>query len=539
VAENDYPQGKFNISQSNPSISKSAQPKFGKSMMEGSDDLKKETIELVKYLYRKSEDFSPYWEQHGLTYDDICDALEAKKMIINKNGKCELSKSLGTPEQALQALEAELRNLVGGETSQGPELETENYPLGAKDDPRAPYNQIDPRFSRPTKPKSEPLKVIGYNNEIAILKGVDGSHYVFYYTDISDKDLADGDPDFEYGDFEIDGDVLQGYVNDNLKFLSKGEGVDAADSGVDLVKIDSALKQELMSMYDKDRQIVNSLGSIQETSDGFEKSFEPTKKSFVKSPDYKAPAKDAISASLQDKRRAEIERRKKEANRPTGEIEEMTSTTSVSPGYETAFGAINKREMPVDTNKLDVPVVYENVDDKSYTHYALDKADNKIVTGWDYSSLFDEYERAYDNQSIREYTKMDLIDMFPEKKPSEFKVVTRKWLLSKGVNPSDINSWYRTGLNETLTASGAGNYAYDANALPGINRDGSFKQPKQTKAEKNTQWAGGAFVDFNDCTKLNNKPAGAGCSQGAVDNIVKLKKTSGNINAPSLSKGKQ
>jgi hypothetical protein len=62
---------------------------------------------------------------------------------------------------------------------------------------------------------------------------------------------------------------------------------------------------------------------------------------------------------------------------------------------------------------------------------------------------------------------------------------------------------------------------------------------KQTKAEKNTQWAGGAFVDFNDCTKLNNKPAGAGCSQGAVDNVVKLKKTSGNINAPSLSKGKQ
>jgi hypothetical protein len=60
VDENDYQQGsKFSISEPNPSLQQSVQ--------EGSDDLKKETIELVKYLYRKSEDFSPYWEQHGLT----------------------------------------------------------------------------------------------------------------------------------------------------------------------------------------------------------------------------------------------------------------------------------------------------------------------------------------------------------------------------------------------------------------------------------------------------------------------------------------
>lgn len=453
VDENDYQQGsKFSISEPNPSLPQSVQ--------EGSDDLKKETIELVKYLYRKSEDFSPYWEQHGLTYDDICDTLKAKKMIVTKNGKCELSKSLGTPEEAMQKLEAELRNLIGGEPSKGKSLETENYPLGAQDDPRAPYNQ-DPRLSRPTKPKSEPLKVVMYNKEIAILKGGDGSYYAFYYGNINDKDfaeyaereemyagMADGEPDFEYGDFEVDENVIQAYVNDKLNILSKGEGLDAWESGVDLVKIDSALKQELVSMYDKNKQITNTLGSIQETSDDFEKKIEPTKQAFVKQPDYKAPDEDSIKRSLQDKRRAEIERRKKEANKPSGEIEEMTS--AASSGQFTAPIGMTSREMPVDTNKMKVPVVYE-----------------------------------------------------------------------------------------TLTTSGAGNYTYDANALPGINRDGSFKETKQTKAEKNTQWAGGAFVDFNDCTKLNNKPAGAGCSQGAVDNVVKLKKTSGNINAPSLSKGKQ
>ncbi len=87
------------------------------------------------------------------------------------------------------------------------------------------------------------------------------------------------------------------------------------------------------------------------------------------------------------------------------------------------------------------------------------------------------------------------------------------------------------------STSSAGHFQYDANALPGIDRDGSFKEHKKSKAEKSTQYAGGSFVKFNDCTKLNNKPAGAGCSQGAVDGVVKTTKSKNNINAPSLAEG--
>ena len=133
---------------------------------------------------------------------------------------------------------------------------------------------------------------------------------------------------------------------------------------------------------------------------------------------------------------------------PWDQVEETTTAAS-SGAFVAPMGSVNKREMPVDTNDLDVPVV-----------------------------------------------------------------------------------------RETTTTQSAGNFQYDANALPGINRDGSFKTPKKTKAQTKTQYADGAFVDFNDCTKLNNKPAGAGCSQGAVDKVVKYKKSKGNINAPSLSEGK-
>jgi hypothetical protein len=53
-----------------------------------------------------------------------------------------------------------------------------------------------------------------------------------------------------------------------------------------------------------------------------------------------------------------------------------------------------------------------------------------------------------------------------------------------------------------------------------------------------TQLDGGEMVTFDDCTKLNNnkKAQNGGCSTGAVDNVVKTKKTTSNVSAPSLGK---
>ncbi len=88
------------------------------------------------------------------------------------------------------------------------------------------------------------------------------------------------------------------------------------------------------------------------------------------------------------------------------------------------------------------------------------------------------------------------------------------------------------------TTQGEGSIGqYDANALP-IGRNGEFKKVGKTKGEKIPQYAGGAFVEFNDCTKLNNKTSSTGCSGGAVDGVVKLRKAKGSINAPSLAENK-
>jgi hypothetical protein len=103
----------------------------------------------------------------------------------------------------------------------------------------------------------------------------------------------------------------------------------------------------------------------------------------------------------------------------------------------------------------------------------------------------------------------------------------------------DLNTPDVPVVAETTSASPSTVGPYDANALPGISRDGSYKKTPKTQAENKTQWAGGSFVSFDDCTKLNNnkEAQNGGCSQGAVDNVVKQKKTSGNVNAPSLKGG--
>ena len=106
--------------------------------------------------------------------------------------------------------------------------------------------------------------------------------------------------------------------------------------------------------------------------------------------------------------------------------------------------------------------------------------------------------------------------------------------------PMEEDGIIKREINE-MNMTTVGKIAYDNPGLVGISRDGKFpKNPKKTKAEENTQWSGGSFVEFDDCTKLNNNKTAqnGGCSTGAVNGVVKLKKTSGNINAPSLSENK-
>ena len=523
---------KFNISKPNKSV-----PKLGGNVghreapiaiNEGEDQLKKETLDLIKYLYRKTDELSSFWSQNGLTYDDICDTLLNKKLIVKNDGKYELAKSLGSPQAAIQALESELSGLLKPEQQLEPELETESdYPAGSENDSSAPWNQKDADMTSPITPKESKLKVVGYNREIALLTAPDGSMYVFYYYDIDRNNFAqyaslertytgkdeDGDPQYDYDteNFEIDGDVLSHYVNDNLDSLSKGEGLDAYESGdYNLVKVDDQLKSELVDLYDKDKNVLNILQPIAEIEsidlvNQFKDEFKPLPQAqeepeakqsriIAKLGELKAKEKERIA-----KEKAEIEARQQNDY----EIDE-TQHFIVNDEQEKSIAKYIQSNLAEDPTASSKKLAY---------NFNMD-----FDTGYG-AQQFDEIIKKYN-------LKPNLGEMTSASSSGAFTGPLGGAMVKKEMPDVPV-------VGETTTIS-AGNYQYDTPGLANIGRNGEFKKGPKTKAQKTTQWAGGEFVKQPDCSKLNNNKSaqGGGCNQGASS--LKTVKTGGSINAPSL-----
>ena len=444
----------FDIKKKNPSLPSSIQGKFGKPLMETDDELQKETRDLIKYFYRKSDQFSPFWDKYGLTYDDIQDALKSRGLVVTENGMCELSKKFGTPQETIQAVEEELKNLISDKEVMG---EDGGLPAGVEYDSNAPWK--DKNVSSPIKAKKELFSVMAYNSESAILKGMDGLYFFFYehinkdefipYAEIESTYVGkdgEGQPEFELSDdWDINGEVISNYVNNNLDELSKGEGVDAWEDAIDLVKIDEPLKYELLKMYDKD-------------------------KSFVK----------ALSSLTEEDKRSVYDMLKTQIDKATTQKEKEPMTLEKATKMAEKFAEL-----------YDKPVEYFLT--KIKAEYGLDETTSAASSGA-FTGLFSA-------------------------SPVKKKI------------PVDTNDLDVPVVGETTTAASSGQYTAPAFKMK-TPTEFSNEKPK---AFKKTQYAKGGFVKFNDCVKLNNKPAGAGCSQGAVDNVVKVVQTKGNVNAPSLN----
>lgn len=386
------------------------------SLEEPNQDINPETIELIKYFYRKSEEFSPYWVEKGLSYDEICEYLTNKGLIISKQGKYEIPKSLGTPEEAIGLIDAALSELTNEEFDNDALINT----------------GIEPKLELEIEDFEEeniveingPLSTITSNDEISII--TDGVNlYVFGYMDMSMEPLSD--------------EELNNFIAMNPKQI--GYGVNSwLDGRTRLVQIDDALKQELEIMYSHDVNIMNVVGPP------------PT-------PMHAQPVTPITSF-------------------PEVEIEE-----------------------PVFGNKI--------VEKLKQLKQEEELADTLIAP-----------------QELEEMTSAGSSATGGSSGP-----FTAPINFGNG-EEEDIVRMKTPIVAEMTDSSSSG--PYDANALPDIGRDGSFKKHKKTPAETKTQWAGGGFVEMNDCTKLNNKTSSTGCSGGAVDNVVSVRKTKGNVNAPSL-----
>jgi hypothetical protein len=507
------------------------------SSKENTGDLKQQTLDFIKYLYNKTED-SP-------TYDDICKTLETKGFIVKKDGKFKLSKSLGSAEEAKQAVENELSKMFGGEKE---EIEEGGEWFDNLSD--NPANRPDPKGNKSNINLGNiEFEGLSFNGEMAILKDKQNMLYVLNSTKISESEMNEiarelgMSEEWKYDDSNIL-DILSVY-GDIIK-NEVGEGLEDWENGVELVKINDELKNEILDLYSNDSKITSNL------STGLnEEESEDDRMTRLKSV---ITQKRAESEKLDAERVARVDKQNslkpfrpnltKEPNpepeikKPIGQhnifggVDEMDASASGS--FTTALDMKPmKKQIPIIIN---VPVVKEGFDlGKGYTHFAIFKSDGKIANGWDYSSLYDKYEKAYDDDSIKEYAREDIMNDFPENKVSDFRLVSRKFLEKKGINPSDTNNWYKSDINEMLDVASAGNFQYDTPG--GLTMDLGKKNPK-TKAEKTPQWSGGEFVEQPKCSKLdNNKEAqNGGCNTGASS--LKTKKAKGSINAPSLGENK-
>jgi hypothetical protein len=72
---------------------------------------------------------------------------------------------------------------------------------------------------------------------------------------------------------------------------------------------------------------------------------------------------------------------------------------------------------------------------QNYSHFAVNKATNKIVNGWDYS----DYDPSELRQFKNDYFTVDLVDN--DLDPKQYKIVTSKYLIRQGIDPNDNNNW--------------------------------------------------------------------------------------------------
>lgn len=142
------------------------------------------------------------------------------------------------------------------------EYDNYNYPAGADADRSAPWHEKE--LPEPSvSPKKRYVDVRTHDNEIAIMTDAANNDYVFYHGNLNKSDLADygrvpghWERDEDGGSFErdldnwdIDSEAIEGYINDNWEKLTKGSGMQDWENGIDIVKIDDALKADIIQTF--------------------------------------------------------------------------------------------------------------------------------------------------------------------------------------------------------------------------------------------------------------------------------------------------
>jgi len=154
-----------------------------------------------------------------------------------------------------------------------------NLPLGAEYMSNAPWRDGENTKSG-TEPKEYKLELLLFKDSdgFALFRDKNSGLVYIFHTDIEDYDDyaeyadreeyfegfdEDGDPIVDYGDWDLNDEVIERYVNDNLNNLNIGKGLENWESGdCDLVELDD----EIITDYDIDVNLLNENKKMKEST---------------------------------------------------------------------------------------------------------------------------------------------------------------------------------------------------------------------------------------------------------------------------------
>lgn len=517
----------------------------------------------------KNVPFSSYWKKLGINKGQLFRMVKKEGLLEEVVDEETKSKNFASKKVGFRKKIKEVFKKIT-EKENINELGDAGYPAGAENDSRAQYNEPndEPHYDNgPIKAEKEIVSIEYFNEEadgLAIFKS-DNNLLAIVSANLDGELLAD------YEDVQgyPDGDTLYNYVNHQLESgqLEIYDNVKALEAGK-LSMVTPEVKGYILNLFGGDENLVQLLSQLPETTG--------------------AGSSGAYVGGMSG-----------------GPIQK---NTGISP--EKAMKSLNEEGI-----------------DPSYTHFAVFKIDGKIANGWDYKGV--------DDIDIKEYSKIDLRDDYPDNKPSEFTVLTVVGMKKRGIDPFDSNNWYKhtIGLGETTTTVSAGGdsgtFAYDAPAGDGTNfwtagnklnkkgdstpvikrpigkvaegikvgqiykngvgrikiekanplsnqltvrrwgdveattinisakdmsgwvllegkkvlkiTEDQLKRVLESDNQSSTAYPNGEMIDIDDCTKLNNNKVAqnGGCSQGAIDNVVKTKKTKDSVVAELAKRSKK
>lgn len=341
---------------------------------------------------------------------------------------------------------------------------------------------------KPEEPRTRDYRLIHMNDEIAIFRKGKKA-FMFYHRSVPKEKMEpyaevpikytgfkdeEGFADYDKEDFDIDGEVIERYVNDNVQAFDFGYGVEGASNSDDMVVITNKLKKDLYKTYPNDEELKRIL-------DGEDLQTEVT---------GAAGSSGSFETKLGgDNANNQMVRRTTQYS-PSNQINENEEEVATEKKGTVEYQDEMQGEQPFDLNgKRYVYVWVKDEDgDSKMGVYCIN--DDTVQT-------FDDFYR--DNfKNTNESTDAG--------GSSGAYVQPKVWAKS----PQDMRhggqAWYPSG---------------------------QIVDNPMKEDEQKPMFPGGEFVEFDDCVRFNNNNEAekGGCSQGAKDNVVKTKKGKGGVSS--------